>query len=223
MRTLKTLLMASIVMLSANALTVQAAATTTTETPAATPKKPSLAHPVSYMKKVADKLLVELDRHQKSLSDHKLVARIIYEKVVPHFDLKTMARSVLGRRYWGKATKQQRREFMREFTDMIVNTYATAVEQYDGDKIRFYPLRSDFSKYRLLSIHSVVIRPNGNKVSVRYKLVRRKHHWRVYDFSIESISMVSSYRSQFNGVLHKSGVAGLIQRLKEHNNKVARS
>ncbi len=219
MRSLKFFLMAVMVCFTISSFATEEVAKQEQQTTAET----KLDNPVNYMKAVADTLLSELDRHQKSLGNHKLVARIIYENVVPHFDLKTMARSVLGRHYWSKATKEQRREFMHEFTDMIVNTYAAAVEQYDGDKIRFYPLRSDFNKYRLLSIHSVVIRPNGNKISVRYKLVRRKHHWRVYDFSIESISMVSSYRSQFNGVLHKSGVAGLIKRLREHNQKVARS
>lgn len=219
MRSLKTVL----VMVMMGVATIGFANEKAEEVRSQSAAEANLAHPVDYMKGVADTLLSELDRHQKQLNDHKLVARIIYEKVVPHFDLKTMARSVLGRRYWSKATPEQQREFMREFTDMIVNTYAAAVEQYDGDKIRFYPLRSDFSKYRLLSIHSVVIRPNGNKISVRYKLVRHKHHWRVYDFSIESISMVSSYRSQFNNVLHKHGVAGLIERLKAHNDKVGRS
>lgn len=180
-------------------------------------------NPLSYMKHVSESLLQSLDQNKARLDNHQVVSRIIYEKVVPHFDLGTMARSVLGRRYWSEATPDQRKEFIREFTDMIVNTYASAVEQYDGDKIMFHPLRTDYTKFRLISLSSHVIRPNGNKILLKYKLIRRGNQWRVYDFSIESISMVSSYRSQFSGVLHKSGVAGLIARLKEHNRKVNRS
>lgn len=179
-------------------------------------------NPVDYMSNVVNSLLASLDANKARLDNHRVVSRIIYEKVVPHFDLGTMARSVLGRQYWNEATPEQRREFIREFTDMIVNTYASAVEQYDGDKVKFHPLRTDYSKYRLISLSSHVIRPNGNKILLKYKMIRRGNQWRVYDFSIESISMVSSYRSQFSGVLHKSGVAGLIARLKEHNRKVNR-
>lgn len=184
--------------------------------------KTTVAHPVDYMKGVAKYLVADLTKHQKNLS-HKVVARIIYERIIPHFDLGTMARSVMGRRYWRLATPAQRSQFQREFTDMIVNTYAAAVEQYDGDKIKFHPMRADYGKYRLISVSSVVIRPNGNRISVRYKLRRFGNRWKVYDFSIESISMVSSYRSQFSGVLHSKGVAGLIKRLKAHNRKVNES
>jgi phospholipid transport system substrate-binding protein len=179
-------------------------------------------NPLTYMKTVTNSLLTSLNKNKDRLSNHRVVSRIIYEKVVPHFDLGTMARSVLGRRYWNEATPSQRRVFIREFTDMIVNTYASAVEQYDGDTIKFHPLRSNYNKYRLISLSSHVIRPNGNKILLKYKMIRRGKQWRVYDFSIESISMVSSYRSQFSGVLHKSGVKGLIARLKAHNRKVNR-
>lgn len=179
-------------------------------------------NPLTYMKQVSANLLASLNAHQSELGNHRVVSKIIYEKVVPHFDLGTMARSVLGRRFWSQATPVQRKEFIREFTDMIVNTYASAVEQYNGDTIKFHPLRTNYNKYRLISLSSHVIRPNGNKILLKYKLIRRGKQWRVYDFSIESISMVSSYRSQFSGVLHKSGVAGLISRLKTHNRKVNR-
>ena len=178
--------------------------------------------PLTYMKHVSTSLLASLNAHKADLGNHRVVSKIIYEKVVPHFDLGTMARSVLGRHFWDQATPTQRKDFIHEFTDMIVNTYASAVEQYDGDTIKFHPLRSNYDKYRLISLSSHVIRPNGNKILLVYKLIRRGKQWRVYDFSIESISMVSSYRSQFSGVLHKSGVEGLIARLKTHNSKVNR-
>lgn len=180
-------------------------------------------NPLTYMKTVTNSLLSSLNQHKAELGNQRVVSKIIYEKVVPHFDLGTMARSVLGRHYWNQATPQERREFIREFTDMIVNTYASAVEQYDGDTVKFHPLRSNYEKFRLISLSSHVIRPNGNKILLKYKMIRRGKQWRVYDFSIESISMVSSYRSQFSGVLHKSGVKGLIARLKAHNRKVNRS
>src|SRR3990167_5354706 len=95
-------------------------------------------NPVAYMENVTNSLLNALDQNKAQLSNHRVVANIIYTKVVPHFDLGTMARSVLGRNYWNEATPAQRQEFIREFTAMIVNTYASAVEQYDGDKVKFH-------------------------------------------------------------------------------------
>ena len=203
-----------------------AAFSKTDSTTIVTPKiQASLISPVTYMKKIANGLTSDLRKHQSDLDNNRLVSKIIYRRIVPHFDLATMARSVVGRRFWGKATPKQRRTFEHEFTDMIVNTYAAAVEHYNPkDIIKFHPIRSNYAKYRLISVSSVLIRhENGNKVQVKYKLIRRHHKWHIYDFSIESISMVSSYRAQFSDVLNGKGMSALIHRLKKHNEKVNRS
>lgn len=175
--------------------------------------------PVKFLERVANKLFSELDRNQNKLGNQKLVAKIVYTYVVPYFDLNSMSKSVVGRRYWSSATPAQRDTFKKEFTTMVVTTYSAAIENYNGDKVRFYPLRVDPAKYRLINVRSVVIRPSGQQIPVSYNLIRRGEKWRVYDFSVENISMVMSYRAQFGGVLAKSGLSGLIRRLKSHNAK----
>lgn len=186
----------------------------------AAPSAGAVANPVIYMKSVADNLLVSLDQNKDKLSNEQVVSGIIYAKVVPYFDIGAMSRLVLGRDFWNKATPAQQVEFQQQFTKMIVNTYAAAIEKYDHDKISFYPLRDGFEKYRLISVSSVVERRNGNKINVSYNLIRSGNVWRVYDFNIEGISMVSSYRSQFSNVLYQAGVAALIEKLKSHNQEV---
>ena len=183
----------------------------------AAPASGSVANPVTYMKSVADNLLVSLQQNKANLGNKKLVAHIIYEKIVPYFDVGAMSRLVLGRAFWTKATPAQQVEFQQQFTKMIVGTYAAAIEKYDDDKINFYPLRGGFDTYRLISVSSVVERRNGNKINVSYNLMREGNVWRIYDFNIEGISMVSSYRSQFNNVLYQAGVGALIDQLKAHN------
>lgn len=183
----------------------------------AAPSNGAVVNPVTYMKGVADNLLVSLNQNKSKLSNPKIVSAIIYEKVVPYFDVGAMSRLVLGRAFWNKATPAQQIEFQQQFTKMIVGTYAAAIEKYDDDKINFYPLRDGFDKYRLISVSSVVERRNGNKIHVSYNLIRSGNVWRVYDFNIEGISMVSSYRSQFSSVLYQAGVAALIDKLKAHN------
>ena len=68
-----------------------------------------------------------------------------------------------------------------------------------------------------MTVRSMIIRHTGQKIGVDYNVVRSGDSWKVYDFSIENVSMVQSYRSQFSDVLPQQGMAGLLQRLKAHN------
>jgi phospholipid transport system substrate-binding protein len=68
-----------------------------------------------------------------------------------------------------------------------------------------------------LTVRSVIIRRSGQRIKVDYNVVRSGDSWKVYDFSIENVSMVQSYRSQFSDVLAQQGMSGLLQRLKTHN------
>ena len=169
------------------------------------------------MKGVADNLLAALSQNKSQLSNAKVMSNIIYQKVVPYFDVGAMSRLVLGRTFWTKATPEQQAEFQVQFTKMIVGTYAAALEKYNDDKINFYPLRESYQQSRLISISSVIERRDGNKINVSYNLMREGNVWCIYDFNIEGISMVSSYRSQFSNVLYQSGVGALIDKLKAHN------
>ena len=48
-----------------------------------------------------------------------------------HFDVKTIGRFVLGR-YWRKASKDERAEFLSLFEDLIVDTYVDRFAKYSG-------------------------------------------------------------------------------------------
>jgi phospholipid transport system substrate-binding protein len=41
--------------------------------------------------------------------------------------------------------------------------------------------------------------------------------WKVYDISVEGISLVLTYRSEFDAVVKQEGIEGLIKRLTQKN------
>ena len=142
--------------------------------------------------------------------------RIVNRNLLPHIDLNRMSASVVGR-YWRKASGSQRAKFKREFSYLVTTTYAAALSSYDGDRVRFYPLRVNYQSRPTVTVRSVIMRRNGQRIPVSYNVVRRGGRWKVYDFSIENVSMVRSYRSQFAGVLSSRGFSGLVQKLRRHN------
>jgi phospholipid transport system substrate-binding protein len=59
----------------------------------------------------------------------------------------------------------------------------------------------------------------GEIFPIHYKLVEKSGTWKVYDIVIENIGLVSNYRSEFAGVLRKTGFDGLIEKLKAKEKK----
>ncbi len=167
--------------------------------------------PVNMLKQVSSQIISELDRNQGHISK-QFVDRIVHRILLPHVDLETMSRSVVGRQYWLQATPPQREQFKHSFTSLVINTYSAPLSSYKGETIEFKPLR-DTSGPRL-QVESVIVRKNGQRIPVSYRLLQTGNGWKVYDFSVESISMINSYRSQFDNILQQQGMSGLLNRLR---------
>jgi phospholipid transport system substrate-binding protein len=180
----------------------------------------AVVSPVTQLQGVATKILVTFDRNIKALrtSAHKrIVHRVINRYLIPVVAINRMAASVLGRNVWQKASSAQRSAFIKQFKYLVINTYATAFASYNRDKIMFYPLRGGYAGKQSLRVSSVIIRKTGQRISVSYNVIRSGSRWSIYDFSIENVSMVHSYRSQFASILNRNGIGALINKLKAHN------
>jgi phospholipid transport system substrate-binding protein len=52
---------------------------------------------------------------------------------------------------------------------------------------------------------------------------RKNGSWRVFDVSVEGISLVNNYRSQFNAVIQSSSYSALVERLRSKETDAAAS
>ena len=55
----------------------------------------------------------------------------------------------------------------------------------------------------------------GIPASVEARLLRRGDKWLVYDVTIEGVSLINNYRTQFDRIIRSSSYAELVKRLKE--------
>ncbi|MCH9770678.1 MAG: ABC transporter substrate-binding protein [Gammaproteobacteria bacterium] len=177
----------------------------------------NVTSPVTMLKGVADNLINKLEQNKSRLDRRHVIDTIVDQTILPYVATDIMAGSVVGRNYWTKASPEQRQKFIGEFKHLVISTYAAAFAAYNGDKIQFYPLRVNYKTARYLRVRSMIVRLNGQRISVNYNVFRQNGAWKIYDFSIEHVSMVGSYRSQFSGVLAQSGMSGLIAKLAKHN------
>ena len=54
----------------------------------------------------------------------------------------------------------------------------------------------------------------GTEAAVESRLLQKEGHWLIYDVLIENISLVSNYRTQFDGIIKTSSYAELVKKLK---------
>lgn len=178
----------------------------------------SVQSPVELLRGVSNHMIAALEQNKSRLGhSDKIIYRIVDNVLVPHIAVNQMAASVVGPRQWKSATSNQRNAFINQFKKLVISTYAAALSSYNGDRVKFYPLRANYRTRNTLTVNSIIIRRSGQRIPVSYNLIRSGSTWKVYDFSIENVSMAQSYRSQFAGVLSQYGMSGLIQRLARHN------
>lgn len=177
--------------------------------------------PVVFMQSLGDHMVVALSKQQSQLrSNPSVIPRIVDRVLIPHVDVNRMAGMTVGRNHWYKASDNQRRLFVRLYKRMVVQTYADALASFDNDTVKVFPLRGSAKGVRYLKVNSVIIRKTGQKIGISYNLVRSGSGWKIYDFSIEGVSVVSNYRAQFYSVLSQGGLSKLNAQLQRYQRGV---
>jgi phospholipid transport system substrate-binding protein len=129
-----------------------------------------------------------------------------------------MSRSVLGRNIWQTATVDEKNQFTIEFTNLVLRTYAQPLVNFNGEKVEFLPMKASASP-KFVQIKSIVVRPNGQRIPITYHLVQNNDEWKIYDLSVEGVSLLSSFRSQFGDALKQDSLKTVIHALHEKNKK----
>lgn len=126
------------------------------------------------------------------------------------FDFDEMARLTLAR-HWKDRSPQEREEFGRLFTDLLERSYLTTIENYAGQEITFLG-ESVTGPYA--QVRSRITTERRVEISIDYRLLESGGRWAVYDVVLDRVSLVSNYRSQFNGIIRTSSFAELLTKLR---------
>ena len=141
------------------------------------------------------------------------IYELIKEVISPHFDFVRISAWVLGK-HWRTASKEQKLRFVRAFRTLLVRTYGVALLDYTDQEIRYLPLRDDPANGDV-TVRTEVIQSTGETVSLNYRLYLRNEAWKVYDVSVDGISLVTNFRTSFATEIKQSSLDGLIQRLED--------
>ena len=143
------------------------------------------------------------------------VAGLVETRILPHFNFSRMTQ-IAAARSWPQATPEQQAALTAEFKTLLVRTYSTALSSYRDQVIEFKPLRAAPGDAEV-TVRSVIVQPGTVPLAMDYDMEHLATGWKVYDIKIEGVSLVTTYRESFAGIVRERGVDGLIQSLSEKN------
>jgi phospholipid transport system substrate-binding protein len=172
----------------------------------------SAATPTETLKAYGDVVLKILEDPALKSPERKSERRAAVRKVAEEiFDLSETAKRALGL-HWNQRTPAEREEFTQLFAELLEGTYIARIDEYGGERIRYTGEKIDGDA---ATVQSRVLTKKGSEAPVEARLLRRGDKWLIYDVTIEGVSLINNYRTQFDRIIRSSSYGELVRRLKE--------
>ena len=115
-----------------------------------------------------------------------------------------------------KINEVQKQAIVNEFRMLMVRTYGSALLEYNDQKLVYLPMEGVEADGEV-TVRTEVEQSGGFPIPINYKLRLGDAGWKVYDISVDEVSLVTNYRSSFARAIKKNGIDGLIDTLKARN------
>jgi len=152
-------------------------------------------------------------KQDKELKNSNLsrVYQLVEAKILPHFDFNRMTQLALGK-HWPRATAKQKQELVTEFRNLLVRTYSSTLTEFTNQTVEFKPLTLKPGDTDV-TVRSEIRQPGGQPIPIDYAMYKTDFGWKVYDVTIDNVSLVTNYRATFANTIRQSGIDGLIKTL----------
>ena len=149
--------------------------------------------------------------------DKQKALKLAEEKVLPYIDFQYATRLAVGRS-WRQASSEQRSRLVSEFRNMLVRTYSNSIQAYEGQTLKVLPSRGkgDNSEGEA-TVRTQFVRAGGQPLPIDFAMHKAGNAWKVYDITVEGVSLVLTYRSEFDAIVKQQGIDGLIEALAKKN------
>ena len=176
--------------------------------------------PDQLVQKITDEILAAIKSDkQLAAGDKQKAVKLAEEKVLPYIDFEQATRLAVGRA-WREATPEQKKRLVTEFRNMLVRTYSNAISAYEGQTLKVLPQRAKQDPEETV-VRTQFIRAGGQPLPIDFTMHKAADTWKVYDITVEGVSLVMTYRSEFDAVVKQEGIDGLIKRLAQKNTPAA--
>jgi len=172
--------------------------------------------PEQLIRETSEKVLDEIRKNgEQYKKDPQGVYDLVNTVVLPHFDFSAMTDLALGR-YTDDVNEVQRPEIVNEFRLLLVRTYSSALLEYTDQTPVYLPMEGSEAE-GVVTVRTEIEQAGGFPIPINYLLRKGDNGWKVFDISVDEVSLVTNYRSSFARAIKKNGVDGLIATLRNRN------
>jgi len=176
--------------------------------------------PQQLVEQVSIDLLKAIDADRAALAKDPAKLRALVDRILlPNFDAEYSARLVLGK-HWRTATPEQRQRFIDSFIDSMMRQYGTALLDLTSNRITMLPFRGDPAATSA-TVRTEIKRDDGTPVPVNYSMRATPSGWKAWDVTIEGVSYVKNFRTDFSAEIDAKGLDAVIQRLESQGTSTA--
>jgi phospholipid transport system substrate-binding protein len=173
--------------------------------------------PMAIVQSTVNQALDVLRDKQTPLAQRQEKLRQI---VANTFDFTEMAKSALGY-HWKQLTPEQQQEFTNVFISFIEDSYLSKINDYRGQQVSF--LKTVNLGPDEAQVNTDIISQGKEPIHVNYRLVQKDGTRKIYDVTVDAISIIANYRNQFNRIMNNQGYDTLIKDLKSKQAALAAS
>ena len=159
----------------------------------------ALSGPINTVNQVVNKSLPVLRDKRTPLPQRRRQLRGLIEQ---HFDFADMSRIALGY-HWRQLNPTQRTQFVQLFTAFIENAYLSKIQDYAGQQVLVLGQNSEGQGFA--RVRSQIVQKGKQPINVDYLLREMDGDWKIYDVTVDAISIIANYRNQFNRVINDQG------------------
>jgi phospholipid transport system substrate-binding protein len=176
--------------------------------------------PQQLVEQVSTDLLKAIDADRAALAKDPAKLRAMVDRILlPNFDAEYSARLVLGK-HWRTATPDQRKRFIDAFINSMMRQYGTALLDFTSNRMTMLPFRGDAAATSA-TVRTEIKRDDGTPVPVNYSLRATPQGWKAWDVTIEGVSYVKNFRTDFSAEIDAKGLDAVIQRLESQGTSTA--
>ena len=142
----------------------------------------------------------------------------VRELAYQYLDFETLSRLTMGQN-WRGLSDTQRAEFVQEYRKHLTATYGHTSDEYTDEDIKITGDRAETNGDATV-LTSIIGTKQGTRQEIakmEYRLRKTGNAWKIIDVTIDSVSLMANFRSQFQDVMSNGGFDKLIKLLREKN------
>ncbi len=130
-------------------------------------------------------------------------------------DFNWVGRFVMGR-FWKQATDDQKTQYQTQYQKFLLLNYTSRFANYSSGSFKVSSSRDDGdNEYTVSTQMTAGDVSNGEPVLVDYRIRKMDGSYKIFDVTVEGVSLLTTQRSEFASVINNKGIDYLIKQLAE--------